>query len=161
MSSLLDRVRDHPLRHLGAGEVLIAEGAADPSLFVLVEGRLAVERAGQRVAVVDQAGAVLGEISMLLEVPATATVSALGDAVVHELDPGDDSLLGDAEVMGELARLLAGRLQQMLTYLVDVKNQYADAGGHLGMIDDVLGQLTFGAPRDIEPGSERDPDPYY
>ncbi len=140
---------------------MITEGAPGASVFVLAEGRLAVDRAGQRVAVVDRVGAVVGEISMLLGVPATATVSALGDVAVHELDPTDESLFGDAEVMGELARLLAGRLQQMLTYLVDVKNQYADAAGHLGMIDEVLGQLTFSAPREIEPGSERDPDPYY
>ena len=130
-------------------------------LFVLAEGRLLVERDGQPIATVDQPGAVLGEISMLLGVPATATVRAVGSASVHVVDADDTSLLASAEAMGDVARLLAARLQTMVTYLADVKQQYADASGHLGMVDDVLGQLTFGTAADVEPGSERDPDPYY
>ena len=161
MSHLLDHVGDRPLRACGDGEVLITEGATDTPLFVLAEGRLVVEREGQRIAMVDQPGAVLGEISMLLGVPATATVRAVGQASVHVVDADDTSLLSDAQVMGDIARLLAGRLQTMVTYLVDVKQQYADASGHLGLVDDVLGQLTFGTTADVEPGSDRDPDPYY
>ena len=161
MSYLLDHVRDRPVRRFDDGEVLIAEGAVETPLFVLTEGRLLVEREGQRIATVDQPGAVLGEISMLLGVPATATVRAVGGAIAHVLDASDPSLLNDAAVMGDVARLLAARLQTMVTYLVDVKQQYADASGHLGMVDDVLGQLTFGSAGAVEPGSERDPDPYY
>lgn len=161
MSHLLDHVRNRPLRRYEADEVLIVEGAADTPLFVLVEGRLVVERVGQRIAVVDQPGAMLGEISMLLGVPATATVRAVDHATVHVVDAADTTMLADAEVMGDVARLLAARLQSMVTYLVDVKQQYAGASGHLGLVDDVLGQLTFGTAADVEPGSERDPDPYY
>lgn len=161
MSFLLDHVSDRPLRRFADGDVLIAEGATDTPLFVLAEGQLVVERDGQRIATVDQPGAVLGEISMLLGVAATATVRAVDGASVHVVDADDDSILADAQVMGDVARLLAARLQSMVTYLVDVKQQYADASGHLGLVDDVLGQLTFGAAADVEPGSERDPDPYY
>ena len=89
MSHLLDHVGDRPLRACGDGEVLIAEGATDTPLFVLAEGRLVVEREGQRIAVVDQPGAVLGEISMLLGVPATATVRAVGQASVRVVDADD------------------------------------------------------------------------
>ncbi len=161
MSFLLDHVSDRPVRRFADGDVLIAEGSLESPLFVLAEGRLVVEREGQRIAVVDQPGAVLGEISMLLGVAATATVRVVDGASVYVVDADDQSMLADAEVMGDVARLLASRLQSMVTYLVDVKQQYADASGHLGLVDDVLGQLTFGSAAEVEPGSERDPDPYY
>ncbi|MEM7287478.1 MAG: cyclic nucleotide-binding domain-containing protein [Actinomycetota bacterium] len=161
MSHLLDHVGDRPVRHFGDGEVLIAEGETDTPLFVLSDGRLLVERDGQRIAMVDQPGAVLGEISMLLGVPATASVRAVEGASVHVVDAADAGIIDDAAVMGDVARLLAARLQAMVTYLVDVKQQYADASGHLGLVDDVLGQLTFGVAGDVESGSERDPEPYY
>ena len=72
-----------------------------------------------------------------------------------------DRRRGERQRRHRLRQLLAGRLQTMVTYLVDVKQQYADASGHLGLVDDVLGQLTFGTAADVEPGSDRDPDPYY
>ena len=61
-----------------------------------------------------------------------------------------------------LARLLARRLQVMTTYLADIKQQYADHEGGLGMVDTVLGtpHADGRAPRS-ELGSERDPDPEY
>jgi hypothetical protein len=59
-----------------------------------------------------------------------------------------------------LARLLARRLQVMTTYLVDIKQQYADHEGGLGMVDVVLDSLMRSSGR-TELGSDRDPDPEY
>jgi hypothetical protein len=60
-----------------------------------------------------------------------------------------------------LARLLAGRLQVMTSYLADLKHQYADHEGGLGMVDTVLGSLLRSpGPRTVL-RSERDPEPEY
>jgi hypothetical protein len=49
----------------------------------------------------------------------------------------------------------------MTTYLVDLKQQYADHEGGLGMVDIVLdGLMRSSGPRS-ELGSDRDPDPEY
>ena len=53
------------------------------------------------------------------------------------------------------------RLQVMTTYLADLKHQYADHEGGLGMVDVVLGSLMHGSGPRSELGSERDPDPEY
>jgi hypothetical protein len=61
----------------------------------------------------------------------------------------------------ELARMLAGRLQVMTTYLADLKAQYADHEGGLGMVDVVLSTLAQGGAGRRELKSARDPDPEY
>ena len=60
-----------------------------------------------------------------------------------------------------LARLLAARLHVMTTYLADIKQQYADHEGGLGMVDVVLGSLMRSSGARSELGSERDPNPEY
>jgi CRP/FNR family cyclic AMP-dependent transcriptional regulator len=77
---------------------------------------------------------------------------------VAVIDDADSMLEGDGLSLS-LARLLAGRLQVMTTYLVDLKQQYADHEGGLGMIDTVLGSLLRGPGIRSELGSERDPYP--
>ena len=62
------------------------------------------------------------------------------------------------ELALELARQLAGRLQRLIGYVADVRHQYADAEGHLGLVHDVLESLASRPPVEIEPGSDRAPD---
>ena len=58
----------------------------------------------------------------------------------------------------ELARQLAGRLHRLTAYLGNVRAQYADAGGHLEMVDAILGRLASRPPVEIDGGSDRAPD---
>jgi CRP-like cAMP-binding protein len=73
---------------LAGGERLIDEGAAVPSVWILVEGRCAVEAgAGPARALIAtrEAGALLGEGSYLSGRPATASVTALGECRLLEI----------------------------------------------------------------------------
>ena len=49
----------------------------------------------------------------------------------------------------------------MTTYLADIKQQYADHEGGLGMVDVVLGQPDAHGGTRSELGSDRDPEPEY
>jgi hypothetical protein len=49
----------------------------------------------------------------------------------------------------------------MTTYLADLKTQYADHEGGLGMVDVVLGSLLQASGPRSELRSARDPDPEY
>ena len=77
---LLELAHDRPRRHVLAGEAIVREGDAVTDLFVLLAGELRVEKAGTLVATVTTPGACIGEMSLLLDVPATATVVATSDA---------------------------------------------------------------------------------
>jgi CRP/FNR family transcriptional regulator, cyclic AMP receptor protein len=161
MDELLSLAQDLPRRSLEPGEVLIVDGEAVAALFVLIDGALRIEKAGVQVATLAEPGACVGEMSLLLDVPATADVVASERAVVAVIENARAMLESESGLPLALARLLAARLQTMTTYLVDIKQQYADHEGGLGMVDVVLGSLMQRAGPRSALGSERDPDPEY
>jgi small-conductance mechanosensitive channel/CRP-like cAMP-binding protein len=73
----------------GARERIVRQGDEGRSMFVVLDGRVRVtiEPSGQEVAVTT-AGGFFGEMSMLTGDPRTATVTALDDAVLLEIDAG-------------------------------------------------------------------------
>jgi CRP/FNR family transcriptional regulator, cyclic AMP receptor protein len=158
MIDLLERCNDLPRRSFSAGDVVIEQGSPFGSIVVLVAGSVSIERDGVELATLDTPGAVLGEMSTVLERPSTATVRALSDCTVLQADDGAAFLVERPDVLLEVARTLATRLDNLTGHLTDVKRQYADSGGHLGMLDDVLSTLMHHQTRSVTPGSARMPD---
>lgn len=161
MQQLLDLADGQARRVVPAGTVLVHEGTPLRELYVLVDGRLQVEKAGTTVATIAAPGACVGEMALLLDVPATATVRATTDAVLAVVEDAPGLVAADPALALALARLVAGRLQVMTSYLADLKAQYADHDGGLGMIDTVLGSLLETGGTRTELRSARDPDPEY
>jgi CRP/FNR family cyclic AMP-dependent transcriptional regulator len=161
MEELLTLARRYPQRSVAPGAVVIAEGESVGTLFVLLSGGLRVEKAGRLITTVTDPGACVGEMSLLLGVPATADVVANEPSVVAVIENANTMLEHEAGLPLALARLLASRLHVMTTYLADIKQQYADHEGGLGMVDVVLGSLMRSSGPRTTLGSERDPDPEY
>ena len=160
MAGLLEIAEGFPHRTLAEGEVLLTDGHEVDALYVLVSGTLQVRKGGVTVTTVGQPGACVGEMSLLLGAPATADVVAVASSEVAVITDAR-AMLDAGGLTLELARMLAGRLQVMTTYLVDLKQQYADHEGGLGMVDVVLGTLMRGSGSRSTLGSVRDPDPEY
>ncbi|MEY2451876.1 MAG: family transcriptional regulator, cyclic receptor protein [Acidimicrobiaceae bacterium] len=148
-------------RALEPGETLIAQGDALDTLYELRSGTLEILSGSTLVRVEAEPGALLGEMSLLLDQPASATVRARTEAVVVEVANARERLASDPDFTMALARLLARRLDSLTGYLADLRRQYSDHDGGLGMIDEVLASLAHATPIDIEPGSEREPDAPY
>ena len=161
MQELLHLATDAPRREFAAGERVLTDGEPVHALFVLVDGSLRIEKAGVLVAQVREPGASVGEMSLLLGVSATADVVAGERTTLAIIDDARSVLESDIRLPLALARLLAARLQVMTTYLADLKNQYADHEGGLGMVDTVLGALMRNGGARSTLGSARDPDPEY
>lgn len=159
--SLLDRCAGFATRNLEPGDVLLVEGQKSAEMYVTVEGAFDVSRGGERISVISDPGVALGEVSVLLDSVPGATVVASTSARVHVIDDPMPFMSDDPAALIEIARTLAGRLDRLTGYLTDVKQQYADAGGHLELMDEVLAELAFGEQPKAEPGSAREPDPYY
>ena len=92
-------------RFLQAGQVVVKEGDPGRSMFVVLEGRVAVARQaeGQQPVVVGELGAgeFFGELALLTGAPRTASVVAVEDAVVLELSQSGREVLTDYGVEGE------------------------------------------------------------
>ena len=161
MEELLSLAEGFPRRSFEAGERVLIDGESVRALLVLIDGRLRVEKGGTLISTVTEPGACVGEMSLLLGVPATADVRAIEPSVLAVIDDAATMLEQEPGLPLALARLLAARLQVMTTYLVDIKQQYADHEGGLGMVDVVLGSLMQAPGSRSELRSERDPDPEY
>jgi CRP-like cAMP-binding protein len=144
---------------LPEGTLVIREGETTGHLFVLIEGRLEVIKGDTVVAVLTEPGAILGEMSVLLDQPHTATVRAATASSIYEFSDAAAFLREQPAVALLIARLLAQRLNVATTYLADIKRQYAGHGNHLAMVGDVLESMINLAPSEVSPGSDRQFDP--
>ena len=98
MPDMLDWSAGLPEVTLPGGAVLIAEGEVHGLLYVLVDGAVEVSRAGSTLRVVDEPGAVFGEMSALLGGPATATVRAVRRTRLRRSDDGPGFLRANPAV---------------------------------------------------------------
>jgi CRP/FNR family cyclic AMP-dependent transcriptional regulator len=156
MRTILSMCDGIPIESVVAGAVILEQGTRTGRVCVLVEGRLEVLRGSTQVAILDEPGSVVGEMSLLLATPHTATVRALDDARLHIITGGDEFFAGNPELSWLIARLLANRLNAATTYLVDLKRQFAGYGNHLEMVGEVLESLMHQQDREYSPGSDRD-----
>ena len=146
-------------RSVAAGTEVVHEGGRTGHLYVLIEGRLEVVKGDTVVAIITEPGAVLGEMSVLLDQPHTATVRAASDSAVYEIGDAASFLRDQPAVALLIARLLAQRLNVATTYLADIMQQYAGHGDHLAMVGEILQTMINLPPITISPGSDRQSDP--
>ena len=159
MRAVLDYCTGGTERKVAAGTHLVTEGGASGHLYVLKDGKLEVLKGEMVVATLSEPGAVLGEMSVLLGLPHTATVRACSDAVVYEFEDAASLLKQTPEVALLIAKMLAQRLNAANTYLADLKRQYAGHGTHLAMVGEVLQSMINLPPLEVSPGSDRQSDP--
>src|SRR5262249_7227160 len=101
---------DLPLATYRADEVVLAAGSRTGRLLFLKECAVAVVTQNIQIAIVDEPGAVFGEISALLDRPHTAEVRALKPSQFYIADA---ALLGhSAAALFYIAGMLAQRLDR-------------------------------------------------
>jgi CRP-like cAMP-binding protein len=156
--SILGLCEGLPERNLEAGETLINCGGRAEQLFILKEGQLEVFKDGVQINIQQDPGAILGEVSVLLDIPHTASVRAVNPAKVYVVENAKAFLRSHPDITFFVSKLLARRLKNVSDYLVDIKRQYEDEEGHLSMVDEVLESLVHQQDEDVQPGSDRYPD---
>lgn len=160
MDELLERCAHLPELRLAEGDIVVREGDMGDGLWVLESGALQIYKSGVPINHLTRPGAAVGEISLLLDAPYTATVVASEPSVVRYAAEGRAFLMSDPAIVRMIAVGLAERLAFVTTYLADLKNQYGDAPG-MAMVSEVLVQLAHHHGPLARPGSARDPNPDY
>ena len=160
MSSILDALRDHPVKHFAEGETILAQGGRTGILFILIEGGVEVIKDGVTVATAAKPGAIFGDLSALLGIPHTATVRAVRASRFYVVNDPRAFLEQSPPACLHLCELLARRLDAITKYLVNVKQQFA-GHDHIGLVDGVLETLLHREPsRRVQPSEStlRDPE---
>ena len=104
-----------------AGTTLVREGDEQGTLFVLFEGRCTVLKHDVEITSFDEMGTCFGEMSMILNVPRTATVKAATDVKVYEFEIDLDTMLAKYPEMTKvilqtLAKRVAVQTNNMFTH---------------------------------------------
>lgn len=134
--------RDLPTREFSEGEIIVKEGSRSGCLFFLLGGVLEITRAGVLIGEIAEKGSVVGEISVLLDRPHTAEVTAKTDVIFHVAEDPESFLREHPEVNLHIARDLAKKVDGLTCYITDLKQQYEGDEGHLGMVHEVLDSLV-------------------
>ncbi len=104
---------------IGPGMDLIEQGGRTGRLYVLREGELEVLRDGRHITTIKTPGSVIGEMSVLLEVPQTATVRAVSEVDYFVIDNAIEVLRSHPDWLLQIARLLAKRVKDTTAQLAD------------------------------------------
>ncbi|MBK8162955.1 MAG: cyclic nucleotide-binding domain-containing protein [Gammaproteobacteria bacterium] len=128
------------VRHLHDGELLVAEGQADNTLFILIDGKLAVTGnvLGQEIVVYTmKVGECAGTRAFVDRTPRKATLRAVGPATVYTMKPDAfESLLEKHPhivygVMRALFRITHANLmrmnqesQELVNYVSKIRGRY-------------------------------------
>jgi CRP/FNR family cyclic AMP-dependent transcriptional regulator len=101
-----------------AGENVLTAGSRSGQLLILKTGAVAIVKGDIEIAKVSEPGAVVGELSALLDQPHTADVRALETSQFHVADAS--SLLGkDPAALLYVAAILARRLDSANQALIE------------------------------------------
>lgn len=156
-AEILDACRHLPVAAFQPGDIVLAEGQTTGRLYILAEGMVEVAKGDVQINQVSDPGAIFGDMSVLLGIPHMATVRALTACRAYVSDDGPVFLKSHPEMAYGLARMLALRLNGVTSYLVDLKHQFEDHDGHLGMVDEILESLVHQQRTEFTAGSDRDP----
>ncbi len=116
---LLERTREE---EYAAGSAIVAEDAVQGAIFIVKEGRVAVEKShfGGRVPISELGpGALLGEISYLDRSPASASVVARTPVTVLVVEDIDDLLASEPAFASGFYRSLAVLLARRLRHTTE------------------------------------------
>jgi CRP-like cAMP-binding protein len=142
MPSLAALAVSLPLETLAPGTHLTTEGTRSGQLYILESGTLTVQREGVALATIDEPGAIIGEMAVLLGIPHSATVIARDTARVRVVDDALGTLSQNAEFALHLATIACARLNATSALLVELKGQAAGKAKEQALMSRILMALA-------------------
>ena len=107
-----------------AGTIIIKEGDKGGPFYILVEGKCEVLKRDFPMTTLGKKGIIFGEMSMLLDIPRTATVKAYSDVEAIEVDITLDDILDHypkttKSIIRTLAKRVVHQTDVLYGYIVE------------------------------------------
>ena len=142
MTDILWRFEDMTPKVFAPGEVLMEEGRETGKLFVLKSGTVEVRRRGTTITSISDPGAVVGEMSALLDRPHTATVVAITAVEAYGLENGMKFLEERPGLALHVAAGLARRLENTTDLVVRLRHGAVKKKADVSLFERLFGFLT-------------------
>ncbi len=92
-------------------ELIVKEGDKSKEFFILVEGKVGIFKGDKKISEFDKEGTILGELSMILNKPRTASIKTLSPVKVLVIEGELDEIIRQyPEYSKKLIHSLAERL---------------------------------------------------
>jgi CRP/FNR family transcriptional regulator, cyclic AMP receptor protein len=124
-----DSIASLPLVTYQHGETVIVAGSKTGRLLILKKGAVAIVKEDTEIAQVAEPGAVLGELSVLLDQPHTADVRTLETSQFHVANANTFLTQNPIAVL-YVATVLAHRLDGANHALIEIKHQLQSGEPH-------------------------------
>ncbi|MEM7599984.1 MAG: cyclic nucleotide-binding domain-containing protein [Verrucomicrobiota bacterium] len=132
---------DVPVRTYGPGEAAITEGVEEDLLLVLKSGKVSIRREELELSSIDYAGALFGEVSILVGGAFTATVVALEESTFYAIENGSAFLESNPGLAHHIAWVLASRLKAVTSSMARLDHEMGDQEEELDLMTDLVGGL--------------------
>ena len=141
VASLLTLIYSSPTLNVAKGEELVTQGTPGRDLYVLESGKFVVERTGVAIATIEHADAMIGEMSVLLGRPHSATVRAERDSKVRVVHDAMRILEKHPELALRIAQLQSQRLDATSALLVELNHEHVDKPAERNLIGRIFSTL--------------------
>jgi CRP-like cAMP-binding protein len=141
MASLLTLTYSSPTRDVAKGEELVTQGTPGRDLYVLESGKFVVERDGVPIATIDQPDSMIGEMSVLLGRPHSASVRAVSASKVRVVRDAMRILERHPELALRIAMLQSQRLDATSALLVELNRETVDKPSEQSLIGRIFSTL--------------------
>jgi CRP-like cAMP-binding protein len=141
VASLLTLTYSSPTLDVAKGEELVTQGTPGRDLYVLESGKFVVERNGVAIATIEHADQMIGEMSVLLGRPHSATVRAERDSKVRVVKDAMRILEKHPELALRIAQLQSQRLDATSALLVDLNREHGDKPAEQNLIARIFSTL--------------------
>lgn len=156
MAQVRFNVEDLPEVSFKEGDKVLTQGETSNTVYILKSGSVAISADGAEICRIDDPMSIFGEISALVNVPHTATVSVVSKARFYMIENLDGYITKNPEIANDLTRVLAERLVRMNEKFLEFKRTLdgtfnSDASLKSQMsnlvlcIDSILGRSIFEA----------------
>jgi CRP-like cAMP-binding protein len=99
------------LKRYLADSIIAHEGELAKKLFVLIEGKIGIFRGETKITEFDKEGTIVGEMSLILKEPRTATIKAITNVSVLEVEGELDEIVKQyPNISKKIIKSLAERL---------------------------------------------------
>ncbi|MCX7798614.1 MAG: cyclic nucleotide-binding domain-containing protein [Melioribacter sp.] len=102
------------LRKFMKGEMIANEGEKATKFFVLVDGKVGIFKNGVKISEFDKEGTILGEMSLILKKPRTASILAITNAELLEVEGEIEDIIKQyPDISRKIIYSLAERLAKL------------------------------------------------